>query len=221
MKRAVRICIAQLTLLVVFTGCAGSGPIGIGIPQSEKMARHPQDDRAMLYINSDAPQKNWSKFIVDPVQVYQGEDNGFGDISVEDRQMMADFARSEMIRVLGEKFAIVDTPEPEAMRIKLILVGLEKTNTVMRGLTYGSPVGLAMNLGNGALGKQGNFMGSVTLAGEFEDAESGTTLVAFMGKISPFALLPSFLPWDAAKAGITTFAIDFRDQRERKLGIAK
>ena len=31
----------------------------------------------------------------------------------------------------------------------------------------------------------------------------------------------TLLPWDAAKADITTFAIDFRDQRERKLGIAK
>ena len=221
MRRASLICVALLTISVVLAGCAGSGPIGTSIPQSERMTQHPQDDRALLYVNTEAPKKSWSKFIVEPVQIYQGADNGFGDISTEDRQMMADYTRSEVIRVLGERYAIVDKPGPDTMRIKLILVGLEKTNTVMRGLTYGNPMGLAMNLGKGALGKQGNFMGSVTLAGEFEDAEAGTTLAASMGKINPFALSPSFTPWDAAKAGIKNFASDFRDRMDRNRGAAK
>jgi len=64
-------------------------------------------------------------------------------------------------------------------------------------------------------------MGSVALAGEFEDAEMGTTLAAFMGKISPFALAPSFLPWGAAQSSITTFATDFRNQMEQNRGISK
>ena len=58
-------------------------------------------------------------------------------------------------------------------------------------------------------------MGSITLAGEFEDTETGTVLAAFMGKINPFALSPSFLPWDAAKLGATRLATDFRDRIDK------
>ncbi len=138
-----------------------------------------------------------------------------------DRRMVADFAQRELTRVIGEKYAIVHKPGPETMRIKLILVGVEKTNTVMRGLTYGNPMGLAMNLGKGALGKEGSFMGSVTLAGEFEDSPSGTVLAAFLGKIHPFALAPSFMPWGAAEAGITRFATDFRDRMDQNRAAVK
>jgi len=206
--------IALLSSLVIFAGCAARGPVGSGVPHAEKLQTHPTDDRAMLYVNKEAPRKAYSKFIVDPVQIYQGADNGFGDISMDDRKMMADFTRSEMIRVLGEKYAIVDKPGPDTMRIKLTLVGLEKTNTVMRGLTYGHPIGLAVNIGKGALGKEGYWMGSVTLAGEFEDSATGTVLAAFMGKIHPFALGLSFSPWDAAKSGVTKLATDFRDRMD-------
>ncbi len=206
--------------LMLLGGCA-TGPVGTGIPSASKLQTHPTDDRALLYINKDAPKGGYSKFIVEPVQVYEGEDNGFGDIPSADRQMMADFTHHEVTRILGEKFAIVDKPGPETMRVKLILVGVEKTNTVLRGLTYGNPVGLATNLGKGALGKQGNYMGSVTLAGEFEDSQAGTTLAAFMGKISPFALAPSFLPWDAAEEGVRRFAKDFRDQVEKNRATRK
>lgn len=204
--------IALLSVFVIFAGCAAKGPVGSGVPLAEKMEKHPKDDRAMLYVNKDAPRKAYSKFIVEPVQIYQGQDHGFGDISMDDRRMMADFTRSEMKRVLGEKYAIVDKPGPDTMRIRLILVGLEKTNTVMRGLTYGNPMGLAINLGKGALGKEGYWMGSITLAGEFEDSQTGTDLAAFIGKIHPFALGISFAPWDAAKSGVTKLATDFRDR---------
>ena len=207
--------IAMLALIFVLGGCAGKGPVGKDVPSASKLETHPQDDRALLYMNPDAPKKNYSKFIIEPVEIYQGQDHGFGDIPMEDRQMMADFTRKEMIRVLDEKYDIVEKPGPGTMRIRLILVGLEKTSTVLRGLTYGNPIGLATNLGKGALGKQGNFMGSITLAGEFEDTETGTVLAAFMGKINPFALSPSFLPWDAAKLGATRLATDFRDRIDK------
>ena len=215
MKYVRMLSMVVLCLLFLLAGCAGKGPVGAGVPSASKLETHPQDDRALLYMNPDAPKKNYSKFIIEPVEIYQGQDHGFGDIPMEDRQMMADFTRKEMTRVLDEKFDIVEKPGPGTMRIRLILVGLEKTSTVLRGLTYGNPIGLATNLGKGALGKQGNFMGSITLAGEFEDTETGTVLAAFMGKINPFALSPSFLPWDAAKLGATRLATDFRDRIDK------
>jgi predicted small secreted protein len=181
MKRSHMILIAMLALVFVLSGCAVKGTAGKEVPSVAKMETHPQDDRALLYVNADAPKKLYSKFIIEPVQIYQGQDHGFADISMEDRRMMADFTREEMIRVLDEKYAIVDKPGPGTMRIRLILVGLEKTSTVLRGLTYGNPMGLAMNLGKGALGKQGNFMGSITLAGEFEDSLCPASIIFTVG----------------------------------------
>jgi hypothetical protein len=215
MKYVRMLSIAMLALVIVLGGCAGKGPVGAGVPSASKLETHPQDDRALLYINPDAPKKTYSKFIIEPVQIYQGQDHGFGDIPMEDRRMMADFTRNEMLRVISEKYAIVDKRGPDTMRIKLILVGLEKTSAVMRGLTYGNPMGLAMNLGKGALGKQGTFMGSIPLAGEFEDSQTDTVLAAFMGKIYPFALEMSFSTWDAAQVGVTKLAMDFRDRIDK------
>ncbi|HAR95919.1 MAG TPA: hypothetical protein DCR97_08165 [Deltaproteobacteria bacterium] len=212
-------CLVPLTLLFVlfmFAGCATKGPVGSGIPHGEKMQTHPADDRALLYVNQQVPKKTYTRFIVEPVTIYEGEDNGFGDIPAVDRRMMADFTRNEVIRVIGEKYMVVNRPGPDTMRIKLILVGVEKTKTVMRGLTYGNPMGLIMNLGKGAAGREGAFMGWVTLAGEFEDTETGMLLAAFMGKIHPFAMDLSFSPWDAAKEGVSKFAKDLRDAIDRK-----
>ncbi len=219
MRRYQLTMIGLLFLAVTLSGCAAKETVGTGIPQVSKMETHPQDDRTLLYVNNNAPKQTYSKFIVEPVQIYEGADHGFGDISIEDRRMMAAFTHNEMMRVISEKYAIVDTPGPDTMRIKLILVGLEKTNTVMRGLTYGNPTGFAINVGKGVLGKEGYFMGSITLAGEFNDSQEGTVLAAFMGKIHPFALDISFSPWHAAKVGVTKLAMDFRDRIDKSHGI--
>lgn len=225
MKRKGVILAMLLGLFVLSGGCAGKRSVNTGppaaIPSASKLQTHPEDDRALIYVNPNAPKKVYTKFIIEPIHIYQGEDHGFGDISMEDRRMMGDFIPTELTRVIGEKYAVVVKPGPETMRIKLVLVGLEKTNTVMRGLTYGNPVGLVVNLAKGAVGKEGHFMGSITLAGEFEDSETGTVLSAFIGKIHPFAMDLSFAPWDAAKAGVTKFAMDFRDRIDQKQQIGR
>lgn len=59
MKRISLISFALVVIFIILTGCAGSGPIGgKGIPQSEKMTQHPQDDRALLYVNTEALKKS-------------------------------------------------------------------------------------------------------------------------------------------------------------------
>lgn len=218
MKRSGIVLMGLLLFLILFFGCATKGVQtgGTDLPYSSKLQQHPEDVKALLYRNPERPKTNYTKFIIEPVQIYQGEDNGFGKLPKEDIQMMADFIPKEMTRVIGEKYQIVEKPGPDTMRIKLILVGLEKTNTVMRSLTYGNPMGLVGNLASGAAGKEGVYMGSITLAGEFEDSQTGTVIAAFMGKIHPFALDLSFSPWAAAKDGVTRLARDFRDTLDKR-----
>lgn len=209
--------IPLLICFVLFFGCATTKtePKGTEIPFSKSLATHPEDVRALLYVNPDAPKKNYSKLFIAPVQIYQGDDNGFGTLPKEDKQMMADFISKEMNRIIGERYEIVETPGHDTLHIQLILVGLEKTNTVMRSLTYGNPMGMSMNLAKGLAGKEGVYLGSVTLAGEFIDSETGIVRSAFMGKIYPFALDVSFSPWDAAKYGITKFVKDLRNTLDK------
>jgi hypothetical protein len=225
MKRKVMILVMLLGLFILSGGCSSKRSISTdapaAIPSASKLQTHPEDKRSLIYVNPNAPKKNYTKFIIEPIHIYQGEDHGFGNIPMEDRRMIADFIPKELTRVIGEKYAVLDKPGPNTMRIKLVLVGLEKTNTVMRGLMYGNPVGLVVNLTKGAVGKEGYYMGSITLAGEFEDSETGTVLSAFIGKIHPFAMDLSFAPWAAAKAGVTKFAMDFRDRIDKKQQIEK
>ena len=221
MKRLMIKMLCPLLIFLCFIGCAGKGgkTPGTDLSFSEKLAPHPGDARAFLYRNPEAQEKAYARFIIDPVQIYRGDDHGFGNLPEEDIRMMVDFIPSELARVLGEKYPIVDKPGPDTMRIKLILVGMEKTNAVMRGLTYGNPVGVAMNLGSSMAGTEGQFLGSITLAGEFEDAQTGGLISAFKGKIYPLALDFSFTPWGAAKYGVTKFAQDFREVIDRKANL--
>jgi len=211
--------IGALCFLILFIGCAAkeTAPVGAQIPFSTNLEPHPQNVQAMLYLNPDAPDVSYSRFIIDPVEIYQGKDNGFGDLPLEDIREMADFIPREITRIIGTDYPVVDKPGPGTMRIKLILVGLEKTNSVLRTLTYGNPMGLATNLAKGMSGSNGAYLGSITLAGEFEDSQTGVVRAAFMGTLHPFSLDISFSAWDAAKFGVTKFAQDFKETLDRKL----
>ncbi|MFM0065613.1 DUF3313 domain-containing protein [Paraburkholderia aspalathi] len=195
--------VAVLTL----TACAGVQPVAYtGIASSSQLKQNRDDDSDKVpykYATSVAwPQ--YTQVIVDPVTVYQGSDNQFGDLKEADKAALADYMGKTFSEKLAKRFSVANQAGPNTLRIKLTLTGAEKTTLLVGQFMH---FDLAGNLYNGVQavrGGQGAFSGSVTYSVEVFDGTSGRLLKAYVSKQYPNAMnLPAaFGSLGAAKTGL-------------------
>jgi hypothetical protein len=164
----------------------------------------------MVYRKPNVNLTQYTKFIVDPVQIYRGADADYGGATEQQIQQMAAFMRSEMVRTLGNR--VTNTPGPGVARIKLTLAGLEGNTPVVATVSRVLPVGLVANVVQSARDEPGSFTGSVTYVGEVVDAQTNQRIVVAAQKRSPDAMDigATFSSEDAQKAAITGLAESVR-----------
>jgi hypothetical protein len=123
----------------------------------------------------------------------------------------------EFVRVLGERYAIVNAPAPDVARLKLTLAGVEGNTPFVATASRVLPIGLAANLAKSAAGAPGSFTGSVTFAGQFYDSTSNELIAAFLTRRAPDALdiRATLSTRDAAEAAITDSAMRLRNAIDR------
>ncbi|AGK47601.1 MULTISPECIES: DUF3313 domain-containing protein [Burkholderia] len=194
---------AALTL----TACAGVQPVAYsGLSSSSQLTQNRTGDAAKVPYRY-AAQVDWSKYrqvIVDPVVIYAGQDNQFGDLNAQDRATLADYMGKTFTEKLAKRFQIAPQPSPAALRVRLTLTGAEKTTAVVGQAMH---FDIAGNLYNGVQairGGKGAFSGSVSYAVEVYDSTSGRLLIAYVTKQYPNAMnLPAaFGSLSAARTGI-------------------
>jgi hypothetical protein len=173
--------------------------------------------QVMAYRNPDVDIRQYKKVMLLPVEIYRGPDAEFEGVSQEEQQEMAGYLYSAVEKVLQEKGLLTNQPGPGVARLKLVLAGLEKTRPVASTATHALPVGLALNLGKGAMGKNGSFMGTATVGGEFTDSTNGTLVATFLAKENPNAMdLPTVVStWDASKKALDRVAQQIGDRIEK------
>jgi hypothetical protein len=222
MKKVIFI-VVLLSLIAYGTGYADEPKKYPGLESSSQLQPQPTTPETLIFKKEGANAKKYIKFLFDPVEIYQGQDAGFGSVSKKDINTVADFMKNEFARVLQGKYEIVKKHGPDVLRIKLTLAGLETTIPALAIATRIIPVGLALNLGKSAVGMQGSFTGSVTFAGEFFDSETNTLLYAFLTRRGPNAMDISAVltGLDAAKMAITEIAEKFIETVDRVHGVVK
>ena len=198
---------AGLLALPLLTACSTSMPTE-AVGTTEPMSAGAEPD-TMRYVNPKADLHRYTRFIIDPVEIYKGADATFGsDVSDADKQALAAFMHQEFTRTLSQRYQVVTTPGPNTLRIHLTLAGAEMTRPALATVTHALPAGLAINLVKGGTGGQGSFMGSVTIAGDFYDSMTNELVGAVLTKQYPNAMdvteVVSGL--GAAKAGVTDAA---------------
>jgi hypothetical protein len=210
-----------LPVLVLFTGCASSKPKDIqGLESSPKLQPNEEFPHSLIYKKEGVDYKQYTKFIIDPAAIYQGEDAQFKKVSDADKQAVADFVEKEFKRVLGQRYAVVDQAGPGVLRMKFTVAGIQSTQPALATVSHLMPIGMALNLGKSAAGMKGSFMGSVTLAGELYDSQDNTMVAAFLTSRSPNAmdLTTTFTGLQAAKTAVTEIADRFCDALDRIQG---
>ncbi|MBI5818146.1 MAG: DUF3313 domain-containing protein [Verrucomicrobia bacterium] len=194
------------------------------VPDADKLQPNPQFPHGLVYIKEGVKFAQYSKFIIGPVEIYQGSGASWhkGKVTGQMKQELAQFAQTEFARVLGPKYPIVNQPGPDVLYLRLMLTDVELTTPTMAVVTHFSPIGMGVNLMKSGAGAQGSFIGSVTMAGELRDSSSDTVLAAFLTKQTPLAvdLSKTVGNLSAARDGITATAERFKAAMDRRPGVA-
>ncbi|QCP49584.1 DUF3313 domain-containing protein [Trinickia violacea] len=206
-KKNVASLLFTAAAVLTLAACAGVQPVPYtGIPSSSQLQQNRDDDSSKVPYKYTAPVV-WSRYtqvLLDPVVVYQGSDNQFGDMKGDDRAELADYMGKTFSEKLATRFQLAKQPGPNTLRVKLTLTGAEKTTPFVGQFMH---FDLAGNLYNGVQsvrGGQGAFSGSVSYAVEIYDSSNGHLLKAYISKQYPNAmnLVAAFGSLGAAKTGL-------------------
>ena len=188
-------------------GCSSVTPVQYsGIASAPYLRPNPQDDAGRVPYRF-AAQTDWQKYtklIVDPVIVYRGADNQFGDVSDEDKASLANYMQTKFAGKLRTRFELVDDAAPNTLRLKLILTGAKTNTPVLSTFTHFDIGGNLYNGVQAVRGKEGAFSGSVIYAVEIYDASTNRLLSAYVTTQypNPYNIGASFGSLAASKTGI-------------------
>jgi Protein of unknown function (DUF3313) len=194
-------------LCAALVACGNAEPVAYsGIASSSQLAPNPQDDSGHVPYRYSAP-VDWRAYngaIVDPVAIYRGSDNQFGDMSEADKAKLANYMQIQFPEKLRSRFMLATEPGPNTLRLKLTLTGAATSTPVLSTLSRFDIAGGLYNGVQAVRGREGLLTGSVSYAVEIYDAQTDRLLGAFVTKQYPNALNigASFGSLAAAKTGI-------------------
>lgn len=210
-------CPALISLAILLSGCSSNQPVRYaGIDSAAQLTANTGDNADRIPYRY-APQVDWSKYrsmVIEPVTLYQGSDNQFGDMEQADRQQLASYMQKKFTEELRPRFRQVSAPAPDALRLKLTLTGADTTTPFVGTFTKFDLAGGPYNIVQSIRGGQGMFSGSVNYAVEIYDASTNHLLHAYLAKQYPNAMnvSASVGSLSAAEVGIDKGAEELAEQ---------
>ncbi|MGK4984817.1 DUF3313 domain-containing protein [Erwinia amylovora] len=199
--------VSIILLSLALAGCAGTQlPRYAGLSSAEQLQPNLGDDAYRQPWRTSSPIE-WNKYrevTLDPVIIYSGADNQFGDLSQSERNELADYLYQRNAEVLKTRFDFAQPPSANGLRIKLTLTGAETTTPVIGTFTKFDLAGGPYNIVQAVRGREGLMNGWVSYAVEIYQADNNRLLKAHITKQYPNAMnvSASIGSIGAAKAGI-------------------
>lgn len=198
-----RLTVAAVCLTLA--GCASVKPVPYsGIASSAYLSPDSHNSRVPYRYETPANWSSYRKIIIEPVAVYQGADNQFGNMREEDKSALASYMQNTFAQKLATRFDVVNEAGPATLRVKLTLTGAKTTTPVLGTFTKFDIGGGMYNSVQAIRGKEGAMNGSVIYSVEIYDALSQQLLSAYITKQYPNAMNvgASFGALKAARVGI-------------------
>ncbi len=155
--------------------------------QSAASLRHDKGE-SWTYRKPGVVFSSYKTVLIEPTAVYAGPDAQFKDIAPADRAKFAVILTDALRAALAGSVGVAAKPGPGVLRLKLTLLGAEKTVGGVSTATRVMPIGLATNAIKSLAGKPGSFTGSALIALEVTDSRTGDLLAAAVRRESPDAL---------------------------------
>ena len=205
LSRAHRLVIPALC--AVLTGCASVTPIAYSeVASSSYLAPNPSDasGRVPYRYATAVDWRAYNKVILEPIVIYRGPDQQFGDMSEADKASLAAYMQTRFAEKLRSRFTFATQRAPNTLRVRLTLTGAAINTPVLGTLSRFDIAGAVYNGVQTARDGEGSMSGSVIYAVEIFDAGTSRLLSAFVSKQypSPYDIKASVGALAAAEAGI-------------------
>lgn len=189
----------------------------VALQSAGRMAQDKPGTESWTYAQPKSVFTKYRTVIVEPTVVYNGPDAQFdGSIDQADRQKFAGIVTDELRSELAKSFPTPARAQADTLRIRVTLLGAEKTTGGVATATRVTPVGFGLSALKSALGKGGSMTGSLLFAVELYDARSNELLLAAVRRRHPDPLdVPATISTtDTIKAVAREFADGARKRLE-------
>lgn len=187
----------------------------VALKSGSKMEHDKPGSESWTYAQPRDVFTKYRTVIVEPTAVYNGPDAQFEDIDMADRSKFAAIVTDQLRSELAKSFPAPAKPQADTLRIKVTLLGAEKTKGGVATATRVTPIGFGLSAVKSALGKGGSFTGSVLIAVEVHDARTNELLLAAVRRRHPDPLdVPATLGTDET---VKAVARDFADNARKRL----
>ena len=193
----------------------------VGLKSSNKMAQDKAGSESWTYAQPREVFGKYRTLIVDNTAVYNGPDAQFDGIDAADRTKFASIVTNELRSELAKSFPNPARIQADTLRLKVTLLGAEKTKGGLATATRVTPMGFGLSALKSAVGKGGSFTGSVLFAVELYDARTNELLLAAVRRRHPDPLdVPATLGTEeTVKAVAREFADGARERLQDLTGV--
>ena len=187
----------------------------VGLKSSSKMQQDKADSESWTYAQPREVFGKYRTLIVDNTVVYNGPDAQFDGINAADRAKFAGIVTNELRSELAKTFPAPASVQPDTLRLKVTLLGAQRTKGGVATATRVTPMGFGLSALKSALGKGGSFTGSVLFAVELYDARTNELLLAAVRRRHPDPLdVPATL---GTEETVKAVAREFADSATKRL----
>ena len=149
------------------------------------------------YVNPIADWKNYTKAMIDPVQLWMGQGSSLRDLPPEDRIQLTSLLFGKIRDALLAHYQIVREPGPHVMRISVALTEARTSSPVLDTISSVLPTGYVFSGAKSLATGTGTFVGAASVEAKIIDAEFGTLLAAAVDRRGGAkTLLGSTSKWD-------------------------
>jgi uncharacterized protein DUF3313 len=185
------------------------------LSSSSRMTQDKPGTESWTYAQPSSAFLKYKTVIVDPTVVYEGPDAQFEGIDNADRSKYAAIITDELRSEIGKSFPAPAQPQADTMRLRVTILGAQKTKGGVATATRVTPIGFAASAFKSAIGKSGSFTGSLLYAVELHDAKTDELLLAAVRRRTPDPLdVPATL---STTDTVKSVARDFASSARRRL----
>ena len=178
----------SLGFVLALSGCGGTEPVRYSeVATTTYLAPNDGSDAETVPYRFASPVdwRTYNKAIIDPVVIYHGPDAQFEDLSDKDKEALARYMEKQFTKRLKQRFTLVDSVQPNTIRLRLTLTGAETSTAVLSTLSRFDIAGSIYNGVQAARGGEGMLTGSVSYVVEIFDATTSKLLSAYITKQYP------------------------------------
>ena len=187
----------------------------VGLKSSSKMEQDKAGSESWTYAQPREVFGKYRTLIVDNAAVYNGPDAQFDGIDPADRAKFAAIVTDALRSELAKSFPNPARTQADTLRLKVTLLGAEKTKGGVATATRVTPMGFGLSALKSAMGKNGSFTGSVLFAVELYDARTNELLLGAVRRRHPDPLdVPATL---GTEETVKAVAREFADTARKRL----